>query len=155
MCLCSEDPFRDERPRRLTALDEVLTPDEIEALGHSTLTTESGVRSVVQVARAWAWEVSRLEPDAPQPFKGADDYSGAQSMRAILGRSLPNVPEHLVEKLHSWLDPVDDRFRELTEPDRWGLQVRMDHDTGSEGWWWNRIPREGNVREEFDTYLPE
>jgi hypothetical protein len=113
------------------------------------------VRSLV----GWQVHIERFarELDTPESTDdlvwNGDDYVAALIMRDAIEEALCLLSAASRQKVDAWLAPVDDSFRQITEPladpdslRRHAIQeeLRPSHD-----WWWTRAPLRGPVKRDL------
>ncbi len=131
-----------------------LRPDEMEELEACTVMGAGGRRMpLAELLFSWSAHVQRFEEEsllsADDPGAWTEhDYFGALHLRDRLDAALDVLPEARRSLAERVVTQVDERFSALTELDEPGLLMRvLPAEPLGQGWWWQRIPRVGPVRE--------
>lgn len=135
-------------------LDRVTLPAEEPAERDLTVSME---------LRGWAYDVTRLGADA---LLSGDDYDGwteydwfavGYSRRGLeFGMSLLSAAVR--PRVARFVGTLDERFRELTEPDPMGVvnmlfSVLHKKPPPESEWWWWRVPIRGSIRECMEAFV--
>ena len=84
---------------------------------------------------------------------GAHDYIGALHLRDALDRGLGLLSGTERDDAARRIGNADRELEAQTEPDQDGLiHGLVSNVEGGDGWWWQRIPVRGPVRDEFDVH---
>lgn len=121
-------------------------------LGHGRTLT------LARLLEGWEKHVRRLERELRQPVTeltwGAHDYFAALFLRDFISRGTELQGFEITRQVDERIAAVDALFREFTESDKRGLVTRFGEVTpSSNAWWWRRVPTQGLVRDELETWL--
>lgn len=111
---------------------------------------------LVSLLLAWRAHVLRIEGELDlSEFEraawGAYDLLAALAFRDFIVLGLQVVDSEYRVAFGNALAAVDSKFEEFTELDESGIVRNLDEDgQPSGGWWWDRIPRVGPIRQEID-----
>lgn len=99
----------------------------------------------------WLMAELGLDPKDPQDRWTPYDFLAALLTRNRVQHALQDLPAETVSVAERALLPVDERFRAFTEQDEKGLlEPLLAGDERRDGWWWQRVPKEGPVRFDMD-----
>lgn len=119
--------------------------------------------TVRTVVRGWAHDIRRLEADA---LLSGDDYDGWTEYdwfavgysRRRLEFGLSLLSAAVRPRVARFVGTLDERFRELTEPDPMGVvnmlfSVLHKKPQPESEWWWWRVPIRGSIRECMEAFV--
>ncbi|GIH01964.1 hypothetical protein Rhe02_00310 [Rhizocola hellebori] len=115
-------------------------------------------RSVADLVVSWAGHVNRLHaeqylrPGEDNEAWTAHDYVAALIIRDFVERALRLLPRTAEDHAFTAVTKHDELLRSFTEPDATGVLQRFAPDEWNAGWWWQRLPQSGPVRQELDAF---
>jgi hypothetical protein len=128
-------------------------------LARATHTFDDGTTvTVEELVVAWERYVGRLADELIDEVPGdwawgAYDVVAAMHARARLQSCIESSSADIRHLASEAAAPADRVFRRITEPDPGQDFLQAAHDTGHDGWWWNRKPRSGRPRRDYEEWL--
>lgn len=115
-------------------------------------------RSAADLIVGWTAHVNRLHselylrPGEDTEAWTAHDYVAALIIRDVVERSLRLLPREVEDHAFTLVTKYDELLRSFTEPDQTGILQRFAPDEWGSGWWWQRLPQSGPVRQELEAF---
>lgn len=108
------------------------------------------------ICRSWQRSVELLkrsvsgDPVVNEDVFNEHDYIGALYMRGFLVKALAEVGEPIPTRVREAFEPIDTDFVEITDSGFSRQVAVVAFDDQGEGWWWDRAPKAGIIREAID-----
>ncbi len=115
-------------------------------------------RNLADLVVGWAAHVNRLHseqylrPGEDHEAWTAHDYVAALIIRDVIERALRLLPREVEDHAFTVVTKHDELLRAFTEPDHTGVLQRFAPGEWGSGWWWQRLPQSGPVRQELEAF---